>query len=243
MFRSGPRTPRAPRRVPGPLRRAAERAGADRFRVADTVGLWNPFQVYAAIAGLYASAGRKIALGFHGHNDLGMATANSLAAVQAGAHSVDVTVNGLGERAGNAPLEEVVMALRLTLKKSCGVDSRRFAAIAAFVARISRRPLPESKPITGAGVFSHESGIHVRGLLADRRAYEPFAAESVGHAGTTIVLGKHSGSAAVRQALAEEGVEVSRSEAAALLAGLRTAFSKAEPPVASMSDCEEQMPC
>lgn len=223
--------------------RAAVRAGADRFRLADTVGLWNPFQVYAAVSGLHAWSGGKIALGFHGHNDLGMATANSLAAVQAGAECVDVTVNGLGERAGNAPLEEVVMALRLTLEKSCGVDSRRFAALADFVARISRRPLPASKPITGSGVFSHESGIHVRGVLADRRAYEPFAAESVGHAGTTIVLGKHSGSAAVRQALAADGVEVSRSEAAALLARLRTAFSNAEPAAASMADCQERLPC
>ncbi len=214
--------------------RAAARAGVDRFRLADTVGLWNPFQVYAAVSGLRGLAEGKIALGFHGHNDLGMATANSLAAVQAGAQSVDVTVNGLGERAGNAPLEEVVMALRLTVQKSCRVDSRRFAALSDLVAQISNRPLPADKPITGSGVFSHESGIHVRGILADRRAYEPFAAESVGHAGTTIVLGKHSGSAAVRQALAEEGVEVSRSEAAALLAGMRSAFSKAEPPVAAL---------
>ena len=122
----------------------------------------------------------ELALGFHGHNDLGMATANTLAAVLAGAASVDVTVNGLGERAGNAPLEEVVMALRLTLNRPCGIDTRRFGDLSALVARASGRPLPITKPITGAGVFRHESGIHVRGLLADRRTYEPFAAESVG---------------------------------------------------------------
>ena len=234
MCPSGPRTPRGPRRVSSPAAPAPPSAGADRFRLADTVGLWNPFQVYAAVSGLHAWAERKIALGFHGHNDLGMATANSLAAIQAGRRASMSRSTDWASGRATAPLEEVVMALRLTVKKSCRVDSRRFAALSDMVARISNRPLPASKPITGSGVFSHESGIHVRGILADRRAYEPFAAETVGHAGTAIVLGKHSGGAAVRHALAEEGVEVSRSEAAALLAGLRTALSKAEPAVAAM---------
>ena len=167
-----------------------------------------------------------LALGFHGHNDLGMATANTLAAVMAGAASVDVTVNGLGERAGNAPLEEVVMALRLTLKQNCGVDARRFAELSALVARASGRPLPADKPITGADVFRHESGIHVRGLLADRRTYEPFAPQTVGHADTEIVLGKHSGGAAIRQVLAEKGIRISDEEATCLAAGVRAAAAR-----------------
>jgi homocitrate synthase NifV len=218
----------ASRSAPGFLARCARlarQAGADRLRLADTVGAWNPFQTHAVFVALrMAAAG--LALGFHGHNDLGMATANTLAAVMAGAASVDVTVNGLGERAGNAPLEEVVMALRLTLKKSCGVDARRFAELSALVARASERPLRPDKPVTGADVFRHESGIHVRGLLADRRTYEPFAPETVGHAGTEIVLGKHSGGAAIRRVLAEKGIRVSDEEASRLAADVRAAAAR-----------------
>jgi homocitrate synthase NifV len=207
--------------------RTAQQAGADRFRLADTVGVWNPFHTHAAIMGLRAAA-PELALGFHGHNDLGMATANTLAAVVAGAASIDVTVNGLGERAGNAPLEEVVMAMRLTLSRSCGIDTRRFNELSTLVANASGRPLPITKPIVGAGVFRHESGIHVRGLLTDRRTYEPFAAESVGGRGTEIVLGKHSGTAAIRHALADEGIHVSAAEAADLLAEVRAAVFRAK---------------
>jgi homocitrate synthase NifV len=220
----------ASRSAPGFLARCArnaQQAGADRFRLADTVGVWNPFQTYAAISSLRAAI-PELALGFHGHNDLGMATANTLAAVFAGAASVDVTVNGLGERAGNAPLEEVVMAIRLTLKRPCGIDSHRFGELSALVARASGRPLPIAKPITGAGVFRHESGIHVHGLLADRRTYEPFAAESVGRQGTEIVLGKHSGTAAIQHVLMREGIHISAAEAADLLPDVRAAACRAK---------------
>jgi homocitrate synthase NifV len=207
--------------------RTAQRAGVDRFRLADTVGVWNPFQTHAVIQSLRAAV-PELTLGFHGHNDLGMATANTLAAVLAGAASVDVTVNGLGERAGNAPLEEVVMALRLTLNKTCGIDTRRFSELSALVARASGRALPLAKPITGAGVFRHESGIHVRGLLSDRRTYEPFAAESIGRPGSEIVLGKHSGTAAIRHVLMEEGIQISVAEAADMLTEVRAAVLRAK---------------
>lgn len=180
--------------------RAAADAGAARFRLADTVGVWNPFQVQTVVSRLRRAV-RGIALGFHGHNDLGMATANSLAALVGGAEGVDVTVNGLGERAGNAPLEEVVMAVQLTLHRSCGVDTRRFAGLSTLVSCASGRPLPCNKPITGAAVFRHESGVHVHGLLTDPRTYEPFPAESVGHRPREIVLGKHSGKAAIQHVL------------------------------------------
>ncbi len=200
--------------------RAARQAGADRFRLADTVGIWNPFQAHAVLLELRGSC-PGLALGFHGHDDLGMATANTLAAVLAGASSVDVTVNGLGERAGNAPLEEVAMALQLTLGRGCGIDTRRFADLSAFVAKTSGRTLAMNKPIIGDGVFRHESGIHVRGLLADRRTYEPFRAEAVGHRETEIVLGKHSGRAAVEHVLARRGCKVSRADASSLAAALR----------------------
>jgi len=200
---------------------AARQAGADRFRLADTVGIWNPFQAHAVLLDLGARC-QGLALGFHGHDDLGMATANTLAAVLAGATSVDVTVNGLGERAGNAPLEEVAMAVQLTLGRGYGIDTRRLADLSAFVAGASGRTLPVNKPITGDGVFRHESGIHVRGLLADRRTYEPFPAEAVGHRESEIVVGKHSGAAAVRHVLARRGRNISRSDASALAAALRS---------------------
>jgi homocitrate synthase NifV len=199
---------------------AARQAGADRFRLADTVGVWNPFQAHAVLLDLGTRC-RGLALGFHGHDDLGMATANTLAAAVAGASCVDVTVNGLGERAGNAPLEEVAMALQLTLGKGCGVDTARLAELSALVAQASGRVLAVNKPITGDGVFRHESGIHVRGLLADRRTYEPFGAEMVGHRETEIVLGKHSGAAAVKHVLAQGGRQVSQSDASTLASALR----------------------
>ncbi len=188
----------ASRAAPGFLTRCARLARlarADRFRLADTVGVWNPFQVQKVICRL-RNAEPELALGFHAHNDLGMATANSLAAVLAGADSVDVTVNGLGERAGNAPLEELVMALRLTTQRSCGVDPQAFRGLSELVAEAACRPLGPSKPITGRDAFRHESGIHVHALLADRRTYEPFAPESVGRGPSEVVLGKHSGRAA-----------------------------------------------
>jgi homocitrate synthase NifV len=207
--------------------RTARQARADRLRLADTVGVWNPFQTHAAILSIRAAV-PELALGFHGHNDLGMATANTLAAVMAGAASVDVTVNGLGERAGNAALEEVVMALRRTLNRTCGIDSRRFGALSMLVARVSDRPLPIAKPITGTAIFRHESGIHVRGMLSDGRTYEPFAAASVGGHDTEIVLGKHSGTAAIRHVLAENGIHIDAPEAALLLASVRSAVSRAK---------------
>jgi len=202
--------------------KAAQSAKADRFRLADTVGVWNPFQVDAVVSSLRGSF-PGLALGFHGHNDLGLATANTLAALMAGVVSADVTVNGLGERAGNAPLEEVVMALRLTLHKASGIDPRQFRALSDYVAEASGRPISVSKPITGRGAFCHEAGIHVHGLLADRRTYEPFPAQEVGGQASEILLGKHSGGAAVRHVLAEMGVHVSPVEAAGLLATVRSA--------------------
>jgi homocitrate synthase NifV len=211
--------------------RAAQSAGADRLRLADTVGVWNPLDVHRLVTCLrrgmaHGGGPSRLTLGFHGHNDLGMATANTLAAVAAGAASADVTVNGLGERAGNAPLAEVVMAILVTLHRPCGVDCGRLGELSALVARASGRPLPVDKPITGEGVFRHESGIHVRGLLADRRTYEPFRAESVGHRPTEFVLGKHSGTAAIRHVLAAAGKPLGPDDAAEVLARLRKAGSQ-----------------
>ena len=144
---------------------AVRQAGASRLRLADTVGVWNPMEIGAVFTRLRLRVA-GLTLGFHGHNDLGMATANSLAAVAAGASSVDVTVGGLGERAGNAALEQVVMALHLSLKRPTGIDTTALWDLCRRVSVASGRAIPEHQPISGSAIHSHESGIHIHALLA-----------------------------------------------------------------------------
>jgi homocitrate synthase NifV len=181
--------------------------GARRVRIADTVGVGDPFSVHRLFAQL-TGAVPSLDFEFHGHNDLGMATANALAAVEGGARSVSVTVNGLGERAGNAPLEEVVAALMFARGVDTGVDLGRLTAICHRVAELSGRPVPVAKPIVGERVYVHESGIHVAGLIKDPRSFQPFLPEEVGAVGPTFVAGKHSGSKALRHLLSERGIVV-----------------------------------
>ncbi|TWU42260.1 homocitrate synthase/isopropylmalate synthase family protein [Novipirellula artificiosorum] len=194
--------------------------GADRVRIADTVGVWDPLATWDVV-GLIREAVPDIELGFHGHNDLGMATANSLAALQAGADSVDVTVNGLGERAGNAALEEVVMAMKIVLKCTTSYKSETLSSLSDYVAQASGVPIAAHKPIVGKQVFRHESGIHVRAMQRDRRSYEPFAPAEVGQADSVTVLGKHSGRAALHQAFAESGIELNPEQLMDLLQRVR----------------------
>ncbi len=183
----------------------AFQCGVHRIRIADTVGHTNPMQIYELITYLYEHANRGI-LEFHGHNDLGMATANSIAAITAGAESVSVTVNGLGERAGNAALEEVVMAARYTLNTECGIDTKSFDSLSKFIEKASGRMLQESKPVVGKSAFLHESGIHIRGLIHNRQSYELFPAESVGRKTPEFIVGKHSGRATVQQFFQKNGL-------------------------------------
>ncbi len=172
---------------------AAEEAGAHRFRFADTLGVLDPFQTHSIFRRLCRETDME--LEFHGHDDLGLATANTLAAVQGGATHVSVCVLGLGERAGNAALEEVVAALdQIALRKTV-VRTEQLAALADLVAARARRPIPAGKPIVG-----------VAGLLSDPETYEAFRPERFGRA-RRIVLGKHSGRAAVIHALRAIGVE------------------------------------
>ena len=199
---------------------AARAAGADRVRLADTVGIWTPGQTARTVAALLPAAG-PMALGFHGHNDLGMATANTLAALEAGAACADVTVNGLGERAGNAPLEEVAMACLVAAGLDCGIDTTGLADLCRLVAMLSGRPIPPSKPITGEAAFVHESGIHVRSLLVDRRTYEPFDPAAAGRGPSRFAVGTHSGTAGVRHAMAQAGVALDDAAARDLLARAR----------------------
>ncbi len=198
----------------------AEAAGLCRLRVADTVGILNPLQTAELFSSLRAAT-PNLNLEFHGHNDLGMATANTIAALASGADAASVTVNGLGERAGNAPLDEVVMAARLTLRADCGVKTRQLSALGDLVAYASCRPLAPEKPVTGAAVFRHESGIHCGGLLQNRATYEPFAAEEVGHAPTEMVVGRHSGTRLLREKLEQMEMDFSPLLLPALLAAVR----------------------
>jgi homocitrate synthase NifV len=175
----------------------AEAAGAVRVRYADTLGVLDPFSTFERIAELRAVTGMDIEI--HAHNDLGLATANTLAAWRAGATHASTTVNGLGERAGNAALEEIVMGLRHLHGVECGIDSRALPDLSELVARAAGRPVPAGKCIVGAAVFSHECGIHVDGLMKDRRNYESIDPAELGRS-HSIVLGKHSGAAGVRAA-------------------------------------------
>jgi len=205
----------------GFLAQAAQTAqahGAVRVRYADTLGLLDPFTTRQRIAALRAEI--DIGIEMHAHNDLGLATANTLAALQAGATHASTTVNGLGERAGNAALEEVVMAARHVLGVECGIDTRALPAISRLVAGASGRPVGAGKSIVGEAVFSHESGIHVDGLLKDRSNYEVFQPEELGRV-HRLVLGKHSGAHGLRHACARLGLELPADDVPALLACIR----------------------
>ena len=194
-------------------------AGADRFRFCDTVGVMEPFKTYEVISRLIDVTGIEIEM--HTHNDFGMATANALAGVKAGARFIGVTVNGLGERAGNAALEEVAMALKCLFDLHLGVNTRDFLNLCEYVARASGRTLYPSKPIVGANTFAHESGIHADGVLKNPSTYEVFSPEEVGLA-RQIIIGKHSGSKAVKMKFLEYGIDLSDEDADGLLAVVRS---------------------
>ena len=183
----------------------AEKYGADRVRYCDTVGISDPFSLKENLETIVPHL--SIPVEVHTHNDFGLATANALAGAKAGAIYIDTTITGLGERAGNAPLEEVVMALEMVLGTKTGINTRMLREMAAYVSGVAHRPLPDSKSIVGEKVFCHESGIHVDGMMKDSRTYEPFAPEIVG-AKRSFVIGKHSGSRAIISKFAELGYTV-----------------------------------
>ncbi|MGD0025081.1 MAG: homocitrate synthase, partial [Xanthobacteraceae bacterium] len=197
---------------------AAKAAGARRFRVADTLGVLDPFSAYALIGALRQAT--DLELEIHAHDDLGLATANTLAAVKAGATHASVTVVGLGERAGNAPLEEVAVALTQLYGRETGVVLTELADVAAIVANSAVRPIPLNKAIVGDHVFTHESGIHVDGLLKDRRTYQALDPALLGRS-HRFVMGKHSGLAAIAASLSELKLQASSRELPAILARVR----------------------
>lgn len=193
---------------------AVQRAGAHKFRFADTLGVLDPFGTYDIFRRMRAQT--DLELEFHGHDDLGLATANTLAAARGGATHVSVCALGLGERSGNAPLEQVAVALAETSASRTRIDFTALQALADTVADAARRPIPVSQPIVGATAFSHESGIHVSGLLRDPTTYEALDPARFGRS-RQIVLGKHSGIAAIRHALFERGLCVDDDQARGVL--------------------------
>jgi homocitrate synthase NifV len=197
---------------------AARAAGARRFRVADTLSVLDPFSTHALVSALRKTT--DIELEIHAHDDLGLATANTLAAVRAGATHASVTVIGLGERAGNAPLEEVAVALKQLYAHETGIVLTELGRVAEVVAAAAARPVPPNKAIVGDHVFTHESGIHVDGLLKDRRTYQALDPALLGRT-HRFVIGKHSGLAAITARLSDLHLEAKPAEIGAILARVR----------------------
>lgn len=196
----------------------AKRAGANRLRYCDTVGTLNPLTTFRYIKTLVNAVGLDIEM--HTHNDFGMATANALAGVYAGANHVGVTINGLGERAGNACLQEVIMGMKYLMNLDLPYDTKLFREVAEYVAAASGRLLPVSKPIVGANIFAHESGIHGDGVIKNPLTYEVFKPEEVGLE-RQIVIGKHSGKASVKSKFLEYGIKLSEEENTVVLERIR----------------------
>lgn len=197
----------------------AEEVGAHRFRFADTLGTLDPFGTYALFRRLCSES--DLELEFHGHDDLGLATANTLAAVMGGATHVSVCVLGLGERAGNAALEEVAAGLTLIAGRRTNVHLDRLHGLSRLVSEAAGRPIPAGKPIVGSAAFTHEAGIHVHGLLRDPATYEAFDPARFGRR-REIVLGKHSGLSAVTHALQSFGLAADEVQARLVLHQVRS---------------------
>lgn len=196
----------------------AKHAGANRLRFCDTVGTLNPLTTFRYIKTLHDAVGLDIEM--HTHNDFGMATANSLSGVYGGANHVGVTINGLGERAGNSCLQEVIMGLKHLMNVDVNYNTMIFREVAQYVANASGRELPVSKPIVGSNIFAHESGIHGDGVLKNPLTYEVFKPEEVGLE-RQIIIGKHSGTAAIKSKFKEYLISISEDEAKEILARVR----------------------
>lgn len=193
--------------------------GANRARFCDTVGVIDPFSLYQKLTQIKQAV--NIDLEVHAHNDLGLATANALAAVDAGAVFIDTTVTGLGERAGNTPLEEIVMALKVSRGIDTGVRTAMLKDLAGYVAVAAERPIPEGKSVIGSKIFTHESGIHVDGIYKDPKLYEPYAPEMVGGR-RRVLIGKHSGTKAIVNRLMEMGIRLSQETTSQVVGSVRS---------------------
>ncbi|KAF5069452.1 homocitrate synthase family protein [Methanobacterium aggregans] len=187
----------------------AENCGADRVHIADTVGAISPQGMDYLVRELRSDLKAEIAL--HCHNDFGLAVSNCISGLLAGANAVSTTVNGIGERAGNTSLEELVMSLHLIYGVDLGFNISIFYELSQLVGKLTNMKVPENKPIVGKNVFRHESGIHVDAVIEEPLTYEPFLPEMIGHH-RKIVLGKHSGCRAVKAKLDACGIDVTTEE-------------------------------
>ncbi len=184
--------------------KAVVEAGATYINIPDTVGVMMPWEMEDLVRYIRSNLPEGVKIDVHCHNDFGMATANSVVSVRAGADGVQVTVNGFGERAGNAALEEVVAALHFRLGLKTGIKLEKLYEVSRLVARKFGIQLPPNKPVVGDNAFAHEAGIHVHGVLNNPLTYEPIPPEAVG-ARRRIVLGRHSGRHAVEYVLKHLG--------------------------------------
>jgi len=198
------------------LYRIAEEAGADIVNVPDTVGVSEPFRMYELVSEIYKVV--KVPISIHCHNDFGLAVANSLAAVKAGASQVQVSVNGLGERAGNADLAETVMSLNAIYGLRTRIKTQYLFETAKLVERFSGVQIPITQPVVGENAFSHESGIHAHGVIKRSNTFEPgiMTPEMVGHR-RRIVLGTHTGRHSIEKKLSEIGMSPSREQVEEIL--------------------------
>jgi len=200
------------------LFKTAVKLGATRIRYADTIGKEDPFSIYDRIK--YIKSKINVPLDYHGHNDLGMATANALAAYKAGAEYISCSINGLGERAGNTSLEEIVMSLYYTQQAKSMIDIKKLMYVSKLVEEYSGKKLHDGKPIVGKDVFSHESGIHVDGLLKNEATYQ-YVDPQVLNRKKNIIIGKFSGTSSIIYKMSEKGYEINKMQAKRMLRKLR----------------------
>ncbi|MEM7769668.1 MAG: homocitrate synthase [Cyanobacteria bacterium P01_E01_bin.6] len=203
----------------------AQEWGASRFRFCDTVGILDPMMTYEKVRHLVSNL--DIPVEMHTHNDLGMATANAIAGIRAGATSVNTTVNGLGERAGNAALEEVVMALKRIYGIQPNIHTKHLLELSRLVAQASKFPVPPWKAVVGDNAFAHESGIHAHGILNDPSTYEPFSPEDVGWQ-HRLVLGKHSGRHLLQNILERHEILLNSQDSDSVLSAVRSWSTQAK---------------
>jgi homocitrate synthase NifV len=193
-------------------------------RIADTVGMLTPYSTFQLIRNIKTQL-PTLSIDFHGHNDLGMATANAITAWEAGADNLSVTVNGLGERAGNSALEEVMMSLstQFQIKK---YNTTLIHQLCNKVAECSLRPIPDGKAVTGQLAFSHESGIHVHSSLLDPKAFQAFDGKLVGRESSINVFGKHSGRSAVLHFFRSKNIHLNNKQVECILSRIKQIASQ-----------------
>jgi len=209
-------------------------AGAGIINIPDTVGYTTPSEFYALIQNIKNNVPNidKVTLSVHCHNDMGLAIANTISGIQAGARQAEVTVNGIGERAGNASLEELVMALNVRkdlFHFSTGINTKQIYYTSRLVANSINYPIPKNKPIVGENIFAHESGIHQDGVIKNRETYEIMSPDAIGKDHNEIVLGRHSGISGFKKRVRQLGFKLTTEELKKIYpVFLKTADSKTE---------------